>query len=112
MAAYTPPRNGADRRQTPSFLTNERAFVLRDTARLDGFPMEVLGMTTADALARRAEKEVDYAVNFGLPDGGRGMPPRSPSCPDCLWRYVARKLHARRTRHSALLCVVSQNERF
>lgn len=51
---------------TPSFLTDERAFVLRDTARLDGFPMEVLGMTTAYSLARRVEKEVDYAANFGL----------------------------------------------
>jgi len=40
--------------------------VLRDTARLDGFPMEVLGMTTADSHGRRVEKEVHDAANFGL----------------------------------------------
>ncbi|AOX18405.1 DUF1173 family protein [Kozakia baliensis] len=40
-------------------------FVLLDTPRANGFPMEVFGMASTDYLARRAEKEVYYATHFG-----------------------------------------------
>ena len=64
-------------------------FVLLDTLRANGFPMEVFGMAVADYLARRAEKEVEYATHFG--DAGwwawnvleQTHPPRLPAlCSD------------------------------
>jgi len=66
-------------------------FVLLDTLRADGFPMEVYGMATADYLARRAEKEAYYGAHFG--DAGwwawnAAEEPNPPSLPPAMHRVM------------------------